>query len=164
MVTKKADKDKGNVRVFVYGTLKTRGSNNGLLRRAGGQFLGYDCIHVDAAAFINFGSFPAMVYPIGQAGKHKQLIRGEVWYGPDEILRALDQLEGHPHFFERRKHWTMLLEKRCWVYAVKDDMIAEAQDFMEETCWKPHEEEIEFWEQYINKNSDEVASKVAESL
>ena len=148
----KKEPDFGQVRVFVYGTLKTKNGNNFLLRESGAKFLGFDALHLPQATFIDLGGFPAIVQPLGGTGEERQVIRGEVWYGSSEILKNLDILEGHPHFFRRSKQWSVIHNRRVWVYALPEDWIAEGEDFMDESTWKPSDEETAFWKAYCQNN------------
>ena len=141
----KKDVDYGKIRLFVYGTLKKSKCNNVVLIKSDAKFLGYDTITVPNAAFMDLGGFPALVYPITGANNNSQLIRGEVWYGGQEMMKSVDILEGHPLFYRRHKHWTDRLARRVWTYSVGEDWIAEGEDFINNSWWKPEDAEKEFW-------------------
>ena len=85
---------KGQHRVFVYGTLLDGEPNHRLLATA--AFVG-EARTEPAFLLVSLGAFPAMVTG-GQTA-----VTGEVYEVSDETLAALDRLEGHPHFYERRQ-------------------------------------------------------------
>lgn len=142
----KKDPDYGFIRIFVYGTLKKSQPNNIVLRKSGAHFLGYDSVTIASAAFLDLGGFPAIVWPIDNSQQSSQVVRGEVWYGGPEIMKSCDILEGHPLFYNRRKHWSDLLKRRVWVYTLEESWISESEDFMTELSWKPSEMENKFWD------------------
>jgi gamma-glutamylcyclotransferase (GGCT)/AIG2-like uncharacterized protein YtfP len=157
----KKDPDYGKIRVFVYGTLKMHKANNLVLRKSGAKFLGYDTITVPAAAFIDLGGFPALIWPIDGATASSQIIRGEIWYGEKEMLTSCDILEGHPLFYERKKHWSDIHRRRVWAYALKEEWISEGEDFLNEPWWQPHKIEQDFWKKFnkdgkISKNTSDT--------
>lgn len=90
--------------LFVYGTLKRNQNNHHLLK--GCTYIGeaeapgrlYDC-----------GPFPMAVLD------SEQYIHGEVYRVLSHIWGALDRLEGHPHFYERRLVHTKE-GQLVWVY------------------------------------------------
>lgn len=134
-------KGKGMVRVLVYGTLKDGQSNHVLLDRANAQFLGYDSITGEYNMY-DLGAFPGVV----TTTTGERPVRGEVWAVNNEGLQALDMLEGHPNFYERRKVVTDIMQVRAWVYILK------AHGYMGSTCkpcvaglWHPSKDEIGFW-------------------
>lgn len=85
--------------VFVYGTLKRGEGNHRLMGDS--RFVGEVQTSGD---FMMFGSgFPLCREPVDgdnlhQAGK----VKGEVFAVNKSVLAALDSLEGHPTFYERR--------------------------------------------------------------
>jgi len=148
----KKDPDYGKVRIFVYGTLKTQHANNIVLRKSGARFLGYDQIVVPAAAFIDLGGFPALIWPIEGSTASSQTVRGEIWYGEKEMLQSCDILEGHPLFYKRQKHWSDIHRRRVWAYALDENWISEGEDFLTEMSWRPFDIEENFWKKY-NKDT-----------
>jgi len=143
----KKDPDFGKVRIFVYGTLKMSKPNNIVLRKSGGTCLGYDSVTVPSGALMDMGQFPGLIHPIEGNTESSQIVKGEIWYGEPEILRSCDILEGHPLFYRRRKHWSNILKRRVWVYALNSEWIAEGEDFMSESCWQPTDLEKAFWKE-----------------
>jgi gamma-glutamylcyclotransferase (GGCT)/AIG2-like uncharacterized protein YtfP len=153
---KDVDPDYGQVRLFVYGTLKKNHPNNIILRRAGAKFLGNDSITIKGT-FINMGHFPAMLWPVNGEGVKEEKIKGEIWYGEQEMLKSTDILEGYPLFFDRVKQWSDILQRRVWVYYLKEEWFNEATDFIEDGMWKPQPAEKLYWEEY--SKGIEVAMK-----
>jgi len=95
--------------VFVYGTLKRGQSNHGLL--AGAEY------HGEGATADTFGFYagpdvsPAekklpeipFAYEQPAEGDEAISVQGEVWEVDNATLAALDRLEGHPDWYERRQ-------------------------------------------------------------
>jgi len=80
-------------RIFTYGTLMTGQPNHRLL--TGARMLG--AARTEARFdLVDLGPFPGMVTGGSTA------IAGEVYAVDRETLTALDRLEGHPRFYERR--------------------------------------------------------------
>lgn len=78
--------------VFVYGTLKRNEGNNDLLKDS--QFLGE--YETDPRwGLVDLGAFPGMV-PANKA------VKGEVFLVDDDVMEALDLLEGVDHGLYRR--------------------------------------------------------------
>lgn len=90
--------------VFVYGTLKKGQGNHRLL--TGAEYIGKDSLknHV----IYSLGGFPGMTVGDGQ-------VQGEVYEVDEVILGALDILEGHPRFYERREVTTDD-NRKAWTY------------------------------------------------
>src|SRR3990167_7147480 len=96
--------------VFVYGSLKQGFGNHHFLATT--EHVGRATIAF--AKLLNLGAFPGMV-----PGLPNQRVFGEVYRISDEVLRQLDRLEGHPHFYSRSKQLVSLSrEKRLesWCY------------------------------------------------
>jgi gamma-glutamylcyclotransferase (GGCT)/AIG2-like uncharacterized protein YtfP len=82
------------MKVFVYGTLRTRESRNHVMRDA--DFMGmYKSLPL--YTMYDLGSFPA----ISEGGKTK--IVGELYEVDDYTLEVLDMIEGHPTFYKRQQ-------------------------------------------------------------
>lgn len=82
----------GGARLFVYGTLLRGEANHGWLR--GSRCLGAASTE-PGFELANLGPYPAMV----AAGRGR--VRGELYEVSAATLAALDELEEHPHLFER---------------------------------------------------------------
>jgi gamma-glutamylcyclotransferase (GGCT)/AIG2-like uncharacterized protein YtfP len=79
--------------VFVYGTLLRGQSNHRLLADA--RFV-VAALTAPLYELIDLGTFPAMLDGGSTA------VTGELYDVDASTLAALDRLEGHPHFYERR--------------------------------------------------------------
>ncbi|MGE0326978.1 MAG: gamma-glutamylcyclotransferase [Polyangiaceae bacterium] len=84
-------------RVFVYGTLLKDEPNHRVLRDA--RFIAR-ARTAPRFTLLDMGAFPGMI-DVGD-----RPIEGEVYDVTEPILRALDRLESHPHFF--RRQWITL--------------------------------------------------------
>ncbi|MBI2388662.1 MAG: gamma-glutamylcyclotransferase [Deltaproteobacteria bacterium] len=78
---------------FVYGTLLRGESNHRLLQSAR---LVSIAITAPRYLLVDLGAFPAML------DSGRTAVRGEVFACDAATLAALDRLEGHPRFYERR--------------------------------------------------------------
>jgi gamma-glutamylcyclotransferase (GGCT)/AIG2-like uncharacterized protein YtfP len=79
--------------LFVYGTLRKGGENHALLEHA--RFVGAATTAERYALFVDGIPFLASMPPV-----HR--VRGEVYAVDDATLARLDELEGHPRWYERR--------------------------------------------------------------
>jgi gamma-glutamylaminecyclotransferase len=84
--------DRSPTRIFVYGTLMQREHNHRLLARS--AFLG-EARTKEGFALNDLGGCPGMT----SAGSGR--VSGEVYAVTPDVLHALDELEGHPDWYER---------------------------------------------------------------
>ena len=77
--------------VAVYGTLKQDGSNHGLLGDSPLKYVGYTPPNYK---ILSLGTYPGAI-----SGNDSIVV--EVYEVTASVLARLDQLEGHPTFFER---------------------------------------------------------------
>lgn len=135
------DDDRGKVRVFVYGSLKTHMGNNALLKRAGAKCLGLDSI-TGPFQMVSMGGFPGVVHTRDGAAR---TIFGEVWATDMEGLASLDMLEHHPSWYERFKYRTDILDRRAWMYTLPHGQGYLQYTHIPECIWRPHNDEIKFY-------------------
>ena len=106
--------------VFVYGTLQTGQYNNYLLRTS--QCL--DEGEAEGLTLYSMGGFPAAV----RSAENDHTVVGELWQVDDDVLDILDQLEGHPNWYERQL-WNVRVETgdllEAWVYLMPETDVAE---------------------------------------
>jgi gamma-glutamylaminecyclotransferase len=81
------------IRLFVYGSLQSGERNHGVL--GGARYVGRARTRPEFE-LVDMGSFPALV-PDGEIAVHGEVYELEA--GP--ALARVDQLEGHPRFYER---------------------------------------------------------------
>lgn len=81
--------------VFVYGTLMRGHGNNHLLKETNGY--SYNLARLNGYALYEVASFPGIVAEEGEA------VKGELYHIDDQILKALDQLEGEGSLYIRKK-------------------------------------------------------------
>ena len=150
---------KGQIRVFVYGTLKEGHANHGLLANADATFLGYDSI-TGPVRMTDMVGFPGVFRPSEMKGEERnddgtltpQSMRGEVWAMEPEGLNSVDMLEGHPTFYRREKWWTDG-QKRVWVYLLSPASVKRGEERgwldperrIHEGIWRPSIEEKKHW-------------------
>ena len=82
----------GRHRIFTYGSLMRGFGNNDLLNDS--TFVG-NALTEGRFTMIHLGGFPGVV------AHGNTSIHGELWDVDEEVLDRLDQLEGHPDFYER---------------------------------------------------------------
>jgi gamma-glutamylcyclotransferase (GGCT)/AIG2-like uncharacterized protein YtfP len=82
------------MRLFVYGTLLSGEGNHGRLGASGLLGMRRTEPHY---TLLSLGAFPALV----EGGATS--VSGEVYEVDDTVLTAVDQLEGHPHFYRRTR-------------------------------------------------------------
>ena len=94
--------------VFVYGTLRRGQTNHHLLRGArwGGEQ------RLPGARLHDLGPFPMA---IATADTAADAVHGELWWVDGATLARLDQLEGHPRLYERRR-LPLASGEQAWVY------------------------------------------------
>lgn len=134
--------DRGDIRIFVYGTLKTQHGNNVLLQNCNARCLGYDTIK-GPFYMVSMGGFPAIVPTDNPA--EENTIYGEVWYGDDDMLTSCDLLEGHPVWYRRQKVRTTFLERNVWVYVMPTLYEKIALDVIPGGMWRPTPKETAHW-------------------
>jgi gamma-glutamylcyclotransferase (GGCT)/AIG2-like uncharacterized protein YtfP len=104
--------------VFVYGTLKRGYGNWGALLKDRSVFLG-EAVSVGANYIMLNGGFPRV---LDSANGHP--IFGELFEVDRAVLKRLDRLEGHPHWYRRcrRKFRTADGSKhQAWVYIMQPE-------------------------------------------
>jgi len=154
MVKKVSRVDTGSIRVFVYGTLKKHKCNNIVIKNAGGKFLGMDSITVENAMFVDLSHFPALLYPLLPKDNYTETVRGQIFYGGQNMLKSLDIMEGYPSFFNRLKVTTNMLGRKCWVYHLSESWFDESADIISNHIWEPEGHEKIFWQSF-----DKVSKK-----
>jgi gamma-glutamylcyclotransferase (GGCT)/AIG2-like uncharacterized protein YtfP len=90
------NEDNGDIRVFVYGSLKSGYSNHGVLK--GSDFM-TDAQLDGNYRMVSLGAFPGVI----QDPDYERVISGEVYKVDSEGLAALDMLEGNGSFYTRTK-------------------------------------------------------------
>lgn len=100
--------------VFVYGTLMSGFSNNGLLKRA---------TLIDLATTENDYVLVANGIPFLLEENGKSYVHGEVYKVSEDVLKGLDALEGHPNWYER-KIVNVITQNgdrmKAWVYFIQE--------------------------------------------
>ena len=86
---------KGLIKIFVYGTLRKHKSNNVLLEKS--KYLG-DYRTIDKFIMTSNGYIPF----VSDAVKYSH-IKGEIYSVSPSVLKVIDNLEGHPHWYRRKK-------------------------------------------------------------
>jgi gamma-glutamylaminecyclotransferase len=96
--------------VFVYGTLRIGHSNHHLLKEA--YCYGIGSTDARYAMYLISG------YPYVTSSEVRYPIVGELYAVDDETLKALDSMEGHPRYYERRETAVTVCENHhvAWMY------------------------------------------------
>ncbi|XP_077982188.1 gamma-glutamylaminecyclotransferase C-like [Glandiceps talaboti] len=112
-------------RIFVYGTLKKGQPNHDIMGPSNGkaEYVG-DAETTEKRPLV-IGSRYNIPYLLNLSGQGKN-IQGEVYDVDDQMLAVLDDLEGHPTYYERSKLTVKFLgNDKCgktesiWVYVLK---------------------------------------------
>lgn len=110
--------------VFVYGSLMQGHHNNHVLLRSGARFVDH-AVTSDPFDMISFGTFPG-VLDRKRPDKNAR-VSGELYEISDaDALTALDRLEGHPHFYRRRRIKVVDSSgdtRYAWMYVLTDTFI-----------------------------------------
>jgi|TARA_R110000787_G_scaffold87489_4_gene186399 gamma-glutamylcyclotransferase (GGCT)/AIG2-like uncharacterized protein YtfP len=106
------------MKVFVYGTLKKGGGNDIFLQNS--KYLGSGWTH-DKYRLFTDGSLPYV------DKKESNYIKGEVYDVDEWTFMSLDNLEGHPYFYQREETWIEVPEDEeivkdylCWMYFINE--------------------------------------------
>ena len=97
--------DEPRERVFVYGTLKRGFCNHALLDEA--EFIGEATTVERFGFYLGADDYAPEVEKIPYLYRHPKVtdeamsVHGEVWEISPTMLRQLDQLEGHPDWYQR---------------------------------------------------------------
>lgn len=100
--------------VFVYGTLRPGFGNHRLIE---------DAKHVNTVSvalpfkMYSLGAFPVLIN-ISNETTDKYYITGDIFKVNDQQLKAMDQLEGHPHFYVRAVFDVAGIP--CWIYHMNE--------------------------------------------
>lgn len=145
----KEAEDKGKIRVFVYGSLKSQCGNNVLLQQVGAKCMGHDSI-TGEFTMMSFGGFPGVVRTPAAEGTTPQLttIYGELYMMDAEGLASCDMLESHPDWYERRKFRTDVLDRNAWMYTLpagKGYLDSSHYERVDGCVWRADQSEIDFW-------------------
>ncbi|MBM9514691.1 gamma-glutamylcyclotransferase family protein [Desulfogranum marinum] len=105
--------------IFVYGTLKRGYSNHRFL--ADSKFLGTGKTREKYAMYVSGIPFVIVSEPVSQ-------IHGELYEVDDQTLYKLDQLEGHPHWYQREQveicldnNFSQSSTVTAWIYFNEDN-------------------------------------------
>lgn len=103
--------------VFVYGSLKRGFHNHDIIaydfvnggKNKGHTYIGPDTT-VDDFKMVSIGSFPAIYFD-----REGSPVKGEVYIVDDATFELLDQLEGYPTHYSRKKV-TLKSGNEAWIY------------------------------------------------
>ena len=114
--------------LFVYGTLKRRGSNHGQL--AGQKFLG-EAHTTPGYTLYALGDYPGLV--VEADDRHG--VKGELWAVDEDALARLDEFEGVPEGLYRRETVPLIppharIDAEAFIYARSIDGCPRIGD-----CW-----------------------------
>jgi len=125
-------------RVFVYGLLQRGQGSISLETFPGARFLGTTMTSSDNYTMRDLGSFPA----VSSGGT--DFIQGELWEVDSETLEVLDQIEGHPDFYQREITHTKT--GSAWMYQINDGTIGDypviQPNLSEPASWQSHREQL----------------------
>lgn len=141
MSEKDNEQNSSGIRVFVYGTLKEgHGNWSYLLDNDRCTKLGR-CVVTGPYSMYSMGFFPAVVEVDG--AEDAEMV-GEVFVVDEDTLDALDCLEGHPNWYERKQVDTPW--KKAWMYVMPMKETYGDDSIIESGCWSMSPEEAEWLE------------------
>lgn len=92
-------------RIFVYGSLKRGERLHGALQDS--TFIGVGNIN---GTLFDLGPYPAVVL------EGESRVGGEIFEATDPVVRDLDRIEGHPHYYKRERVKELTTDQDVWVY------------------------------------------------
>lgn len=139
-----ANRTKGAIRVFVYGTLKRMHYNHYLLESqsvTGTNYLGR-CYVSGPFRMLDLGNFPGVQY-VPDLIRTPSKIYGEVYEICHDTLMSLDILEGNGNFYTRQKVPTPY--HNAWIYCLPwEKSLNERFPTIDKGVWHPTPEELAF--------------------
>ncbi len=98
-----------NEKVFVYGTLRKNLSWHHLLENS--EFIG------NAITEEKYSMYADSIPYVIESEKISNIV-GEVYLVDEKTFKKLDQLEGHPNWYQRKKIAVVLKDEKieCWIY------------------------------------------------
>lgn len=108
-----------SIHVFVYGSLKKGKGNHSVL----GNSVFIRDGKIKGGTMVSMGSFPGLLEGDGE-------IHGEIYEVTTPIMDRLDRLEGHPHFYARRK-CDVGDGHQAWVYFLSETTQAQVKNSQE---------------------------------
>jgi gamma-glutamylaminecyclotransferase len=108
------------VKIFVYGTLMRGHYNFGVLTKHKAKFLSLDAI--PGFILYSLGPYPFITRPTIQL---QSLVHGELFECPEEAVRAMDRLEGHPNFYRRETVDLAYSKGEAYAYVMNEKSVGE---------------------------------------
>lgn len=96
-------------KIAVYGSLRKGFGNHSYYLEGNSNYLGTDVL--EGWVMYNLGAFPAIAED--KSGENKTIVV-EVYEVSDQVLKALDGLEGYPHFYNRKEVGSHFGD--AWIY------------------------------------------------
>jgi gamma-glutamylcyclotransferase (GGCT)/AIG2-like uncharacterized protein YtfP len=112
--------------LFAYGTLRRGGGNDGFV--AGGTFLGtvqtrdsYTllCENLEFCPYLTGAPLP---------GVDREPVTGDLFEVSEFDLAKIDQLEGHPTWYERRS-LTLKDGRMAWAYFIQEEILDKMREY-----------------------------------
>jgi len=116
--------------VFVYGSLLAGLGNHRLLRDSGARLVCEASTGAARFTMLDLGAFPGVV----EGGD--QRIAGEIYEVSDACFARLDQLEGYPHFYTRKRVRTSV-GVRAWIYLLANPR-CRSEELVPAGQWRAH--------------------------
>lgn len=121
-------------RVFVYGLLQRGQGAISLDHQEGAQFVSITRTITDNYTMRDLGEYPAV------SRNGIDFIKGELWEVDDQTLAFMDQVEGHPDFYQRETVNTR--HGPAWMYQINDGSINDypvvQPPLSQPACWITH--------------------------
>lgn len=139
-----------NIKIGVYGTLKPGHGNHRYI--VGAKYLG-PARAPDDFVVVDLGPYPAAVVRDaklpGHSNAHAPVL--QVYEVDEAQRRAVDTLEGHPHYYKREEVETDV--GKVWMYVLPLRSGQKGVDIVEDGVWKPAQEELKAVEEFNKEAS-----------
>lgn len=110
------------MRIFVYGSLKRGHFNHSILEEGKARFLTDDAIH--GYTMYSLGPYPFIIPAISIPGQFYPsshgIVYGEIYDCSPELVKKLDNLEGHPRFYQRTTVDHVFSKQESYAYVMRD--------------------------------------------
>lgn len=127
-------------RIFVYGSLKSGERLHDALR--GSIMIGPGKI---AGALFNLGAYPAVLLPEEAPTAMKKVcgwVSGEMYECKPSTIQRLDQIEGHPVYYQRQPVEELTTGMEVWAYFLNLQTLPKTSQLIANGVWSGKNPEV----------------------